>query len=234
MTLYTGADTIGGDIGLLPDGLNMYASYVDNFGGYGELVARFGNAPWKPFLLSITIFGNHARCADVENGAMRPADLPHWYDNVAISDSVSPPWVYTSASNMGAVAQAMGGRKHIRWSAHFGAGEHICGPGTCGFPQADWTQWDDHGAHGENIDRSVGNWFPPSLTPAPIPKEIQMALTAAELNGVPHVFYEDKNGDVYYTYQPQNAQTPGPDRAWVGGQQGVSVAGWKLFAKAAP
>src|SRR5215471_766933 len=84
--VFSGADTLLGDIHLLPAGLDCYGSYVDNFGGYPELVARFGKT--KAFLVSITIFGNRARCADVEPGAMVASDLPHSLDSVTIKDKL--------------------------------------------------------------------------------------------------------------------------------------------------
>lgn len=166
--LFHGADTIGGDINLLPGGLDMYASYIDNFKGWNELVAAKESS--GAFLLSITIFGGRAHCADCEPGAMSASSLPGWYDNVALFDdgfNLSQPWVYTSASNMATVNHWMGGRSFIRFSAHYGFGSHVCGPGTCGFPQADWTQWDDKGAQGQNIDRDIGRVLPVLLPPKP-------------------------------------------------------------------
>ncbi len=158
--VYQGSDALTGFIVDLPANDSVYMSYVDNFGGWDQLVARFGHT--TALLISITIFGGRARCADVEPGAMVPSDIPHWYDNVAIKEDGLLPWIYTSASNWSAVNPFIGNRKVIRWSAHYGHGPHICAPGTCGFDidghggGAQWTQWDDHGANGENLDRSVG------------------------------------------------------------------------------
>jgi hypothetical protein len=222
--LFTGADTVGGDIGLLPDGLDAYMSYVDNFGGYNELVARFGHT--TAFLVSITIFGNRARCADVEPGAMSAASFGQWLgDGRAIgNDQFGPPWGYASASNMAALINAAAGRPFIRWSAHFGFGPHICGPNTCGFPQAHWTQWDDHGAQGQNIDRSIGRVLTQPAPPPPTPTEDGM-ITAATLNGIPHVFVERTDGSVWYTFQPA-----GGGHGWEGGQPGKQIAGLRPFA----
>lgn len=232
--LFDGADTIGGDIGLLPAGLNAYMSYVDNFRGFDELVARFPA-------------GRHP---------------------------VGPPWGYTSASNMSSLIATAGARPFIKWSAHFGHGPHICGPHTCGFPQADWTQWDDHGAGGQNIDRSIGTVFPAGLggpllvsitifggraqcadmepgamsiaefphwhdtfalsgplpKPPPKPEDI-VDIAVADLNGIPHVFVTDKDGNVFYTFQPRDANGH-VGTNWEGGKAGVSPAGLRLFAPA--
>jgi hypothetical protein len=224
--IFTGADAIAGDISLLPAGLDAYMSYVDNFGGWSELVARFGKS--GAFLVSITIFGNRARCADVEPGAMHASDLPHWLDDVTVKDEFLP-WVYTSAGNMAACNAQIGARKVVRWSAHYRFGAHVCGPSTCGFPQADWTQWDDRGAHGENIDRSIGLVLPSQPKP-PTAEEI-VAIAAAELQGIPHVFVEAKDGSIWYTFQPQ-ASDPGVQRAWNGGVANKQIAGLVPFAPA--
>lgn len=130
--LYHGQDTIGGDIGLLYPGLDVYFSYVDNLRGWLELVARF----------------------------------PHANQNLGL------PWGYTSASNMQALINAAGGRQFIKESAHYGFGMHICGPNTCGYPQATWTQWADKGPNGENLDQVVG-----SLMPAPGPLLVSITVT---------------------------------------------------------
>src|SRR5262249_56233890 len=88
---------------------------------------------------------------------------------------------YASVSNMtssgGVLPQltARGiARSQVRLlSAHYGAGEHICGPGTCGLMSvdADGTQWTDQarGNGGSVIDASVlrDDFF--SGSPAPVP-----------------------------------------------------------------
>ena len=68
------------------------------------------------------------------------------------------PKVYTSASTLKAfiayaAAHGVPRSKYRIWSAHYGSGEHICGPDTCGFPQADATQWTDK-ALGRDLDQS--------------------------------------------------------------------------------
>ena len=124
--LLTGEDTIGADIPLLDGGLAFYGSYVDNFGGFDALKARFGDCPVQ-----------------------------------------GHPWVYTNAANMQAVIDAMGNRPFVRFSAHFGQGPHVCGPKTCGFPQADVTQWDDRGPHGQNVDQWIMHARPAGITAHP-------------------------------------------------------------------
>lgn len=94
---------------------------------------------------------------DVEPGDASPSTAPSW--SRKYKGSLPHPGLYASASNVAAVISAMldaGFSRHdfLIQSAHY-AGEHICGPGTCGFPQADATQYADHGLKGENTDLSV-------------------------------------------------------------------------------
>ena len=168
--VYAGEDTIGQDIGLLTPGAAMYASYVPPsiYAGWTELVAWAKVHAPHAFLLSITIAGARARCGDFEPGAMATSEFAHWYDTGALKDAGIRPWGYTSASNMQALIDAARGRPVTRWSAHYGHGAHICAPHVCGYPQADWTQWADTGAAGQNIDRSIGRMLP---APAPKPPE---------------------------------------------------------------
>lgn len=139
LTMY---DAIPEDFPNVPDNPPAIASYIDNFGGYTEAVKRWPDAHH----LSITTFGGRARAADMEAGAMRLSAFPAWYHEEAIHDE-GLPIAYTSASNLaelirGNAAAGIPRSAYLIWSAHYD-GEHICGPDTCGFPQADGTQWDD-------------------------------------------------------------------------------------------
>lgn len=179
--VFYGEDTIGQDIGLLNPGQSLYATYVppSTYAGWVALVAWAKTHAPTAFLLSITTSGARARCGDFEPGAMATAGFAHWYDNEAIHDDLSVPWGYTSASNMQALIDAAAGRKFIRFSAHYGFGYHICGPGTCGYPQADWTQCFDIGPAGQNFDRSIGRILP---QPAPTsPSGIARALLEIDI-----------------------------------------------------
>ena len=179
---YSGEDTIGQDISLLTPGQAMYASYVPPsiYAGWDQLVAwAKAHAP-HAFLLSITIAGSRARCADVEPGAMATSDFAHWYDTEAIHDAFGVPWGYTSASNMQALIDAAAGRRFVRFSAHYGR-PHICAPGTCGWPQADWTQWADAGPQSQNFDRSVGRLLPAPVKPPDTPSGTARVVISHDL-----------------------------------------------------
>ena len=218
-TVYTGADTIRGDINLLPPGLDVYMSYVDNYGGFPELVAwRDAHAPTAQ-VWSITIFGGPAMVADMEPGAMHISDFAGWYDHTA-DHGLGVPVGYTSASNMGMLISAAGGRPFIKWSAHYGFGPHICGPATCGWPQADWTQWDDKGAQGQNFDRSLGLILPGGSPPPPSsPKGSVMIAMAQNADGRLEAFSALQDGQVKHIWQTQ------PSGSW-NGKPGVTAYYW--------
>ena len=161
--------------GEFPKGAAAYAAYVDGHLGdqpnYAHVVAAFPGARH----LSIALFPGHdADVLDVENGAAGTADVPGWHAR-QVRRGIARPVVYASAYTMDAgvlpVLSAAGiARASVRlWTAHYGAGEHICGPSTCKALRtaADGTQWTSS-AMGRVLDQSLllGNFFG---TPAPAP-----------------------------------------------------------------
>jgi hypothetical protein len=167
-------DTVYND--LFPPDATAYAGYVD--GGVGDqpnytwLTKTYPHAD----VLSIAIFpSNDADCLDIEPGAADPSDAASWYER-QISRGVYRPCFYASASTMQAnlipVVRASGfPSDRIRlWSAHYGEGQHICGPATCKLTSIpmDGTQWTDN-ALGKNVDQSLllPNFFAPQPTPDP-------------------------------------------------------------------
>lgn len=116
---------------------------------------------------SITVDANApADMYDCEPGNGTPADCPRYYAG-AKANGVKVPIIYCSASWSSAVIAAMNGTadygsEWLLFSAHVGAGPHICGPSTCGFPQAHGTQWIWHG----NPPDGKGNYDESLLGPA--------------------------------------------------------------------
>jgi hypothetical protein len=95
---------------------------------------------------------------DIEPGDASPPAAPGW--SRKYKGSLPHPGLYTSASSIAAVVSAMldagfSREQFLIQSAHYTFTEHICGPGTCGFPQADATQYADKGLHGQNTDLNV-------------------------------------------------------------------------------
>lgn len=154
-----------------------FAGYVDGYVTFPWLLAnRAGHN-----LLSITInAGLNAMCLDMEAGAASIYQAPSWWRRQ--KDRGIVPVLYcaagTSSALIGEMSRAGVSRgSYLHWSAHIGRGEHICGPGTCGYPQADGTQW-TWTALGRNLDQSIlssdfsrvfGGAKPPVPTPPSLP-----------------------------------------------------------------
>lgn len=144
-----------------PPGAQAYAAYVDGSVGdqpnYAFIVDTFPDA----YHLSIALFAsNNADALDVEAGASAPSDIPAWYAT-QIQRGIQRPCVYASVSTMAdsilpTLSQANIARDTVRlWSAHYGLGEHVCGPDSCGAIsiELDGTQWTSS-ALGLNLDQS--------------------------------------------------------------------------------
>jgi hypothetical protein len=133
------------------------AGYVNgDFKNWASLVAKYGKAGL--FLLSIDVLGDvkaGAQCLDVEKGDVPITSrdtIVGWVketraNGVASKDLRYYPKVYVQESNAEIVVAMLTDAGISRdtwllWTAHYGKGEHICGPKTCGCPvQADATQW---------------------------------------------------------------------------------------------
>ena len=151
-----------------PSGGAAYAGYVDGHVGnqpnYAHIVSAFPKAQHLAITLSAS---SNADALDVEPGAAAASDIPDWY-NRQVARGVHRPVLYASASTMNSeilsvLRQAGISRADVRlWTAHYGAGEHICGPGTCGAlsVNADGTQWTSN-ARGLVLDQSLllGSFF---------------------------------------------------------------------------
>jgi hypothetical protein len=157
MTMY---DTAYND--QFPAGADAYAGYVDgslgNQPNYAYIVSAFPKAQH----LSVAVFtSDDADTLDVEPGAADPSGVPGWYERQK-QRGIQRPCVYASVSTMAGtilpvLQQANIARDQVRlWSAHYGAGEHICGPASCGLIsiEMDGTQWTSS-ALGRVLDQSL-------------------------------------------------------------------------------
>lgn len=141
--------------GQKPAALSGYtAGSWPDFPQVAALAARYGL-----LTLSIAPFASvDADCLDVESGDATIAQVDGWFTRQQ-ARGLTRPAVYTSAGNAAALIATMTANGIARadwrlWSAHYTGTAHICGPGTCGYPQADGTQWADKDA-GHNIDQSL-------------------------------------------------------------------------------
>lgn len=153
-----------------------YAAYVDGDQGnqpnFSWVTAAFPKAEH----MSITLFDNDADAADVETGAMTPAEVPAWHAR-QVARGIARPVIYASVLRMQdeilpVLTRAGISRGSTRlWTAHYGAGEHVCGPATCRLMSvsADGTQWTEFYG-GQNLDASLlvpGFFAPPAAPPLP-------------------------------------------------------------------
>jgi peptidoglycan hydrolase-like protein with peptidoglycan-binding domain len=159
----------------LPAGYDAYLGYVDGeWPTAPELKTQF---PGRS-IVSLTVLGGDAVAdgCDVESGDLTPASGARWVQR-RIGQGEWRPIVYASVLAMSGVLSALSGvgiaRADVRLlSAHYGAGQHICGPSTCKLISIamDGTQWTDTaaGVGGTQIDASVleDDFFTP---PAPVP-----------------------------------------------------------------
>ena len=185
-------DTI--ENGQFPSGAAAYAGYIDGSIGdqpnYAFIVAQFPGAQH----LSVALFAEHdADALDVEAGAAQPDDIPAWYARQR-ARGIDRPCIYASASTMeAAVIPVIRSVPFLRsavrlWTAHYGQGEHICGPGSCGRLSfdADGTQWTS-AANGLVLDQSLllDDFFgtPSPVPPAPEYAEFDMSKLAVLKQG---------------------------------------------------
>jgi Putative peptidoglycan binding domain len=143
-------------------GAAAYAAYIDGAIGsqpnYAYIVATFPQARH----LSIALFAaDDADCLDVEPGAASPSGVLGWVQRQH-ARGIARPCIYASVALMRdeiipLIAPGAAAGWDLRlWTAHYGQGEHVCGPGTCGeLPaDADGTQWTDN-AMGRVLDQSL-------------------------------------------------------------------------------
>lgn len=177
-----------------PAGAAAYAAYVDGGIGNQPNYAYIVNAFPKAEHLSIALFASdNADALDVEPGAAAPSDIPAWYAR-QVARGIQRPVIYASVSTMNDVILALLSQSGIArartrlWSAHYGLGQHICGPTTCRAlsVNADGTQWTSN-ALGLVLDQSllVGNFFTTTTT-NPTPAEVE--LQSGQLNNGHGVF----------------------------------------------
>lgn len=141
--------------------VEAFAAYVD--GGIGDQPNAAKVAAAHPGARHLSIALSAARdadCLDVENGAASPADVAGWLTRQRQRGIVRP-CLYASVSVMRdsilPLGRALGPSVRF-WTAHYGQGEHICGPHSCGeLPvDADGTQWTDaYHAPGGVVDMSL-------------------------------------------------------------------------------
>jgi hypothetical protein len=150
----------------LSAGAYAIAGYVNgSFQNWPAIVAKYGKS--GKYLLSIDTQGNAsagAQCLDIERFDATIGQAAAWVKATAAAGKAARdlrwyPKVYTSASNAAALVKALSDAgikrdEYMLWSAHYTGTAHICGPKSCGYPQADATQWTST-FHGASLDASL-------------------------------------------------------------------------------
>jgi hypothetical protein len=160
------------DISQIPASAQAVAGYTDgDWPTYGSLVEQFPKA--DHLSIAVNPAGN-GDALDVEPGDAPPESAVAWYA-AQRARGLARPCLYASADTMEEFAvpvieAALIPRTAVRlWTAHYGAGEHICGPKSCGALSidADGTQWCND-ALGRPLDQSslLGDFF---TVPTPVP-----------------------------------------------------------------
>jgi hypothetical protein len=172
-------------------------------------------------IVSITLSAHHtARCLDIEQGGALDGQAPGWLRTFA-DRTYGPPWLYRSQSGLPALVDTMaaagvGRDEYLIWSAHYGAGLHVCGPRTCGSSvQADGTQYMSHADYDVSI--MGDHCFPP---PIPTREDAMSIAVATRTDGRLEVFVEASSGEVFHAWQETTAG------AWHGAQTGKRMAEW--------
>jgi hypothetical protein len=224
------------NVGTLPPGADAYAGYVQGaFQTFPELQQLFGAS--GAHLLSIAVFASgDADCLDIESGDATVAQAPGWVKR-QLARGAQRPCLYTSVSNMDALVTTLGGagipRAEVRlWSAHYGQGKHICGPGNCGLTHTacDGTQWTD-AALGRSLDESIllNDFFSLSAATLLIVEESMLLKTGAGAltpvaipNGATHVrLLAQDTATVGVAFH--NHGTTTLNLSWVAGSQRLAV-----------
>lgn len=148
----------------LPAGAPAYAGYVNGlYANIDAVRARFPDA--EVVTIAVNTSGK-AMYLDVEPGDASPADVPGFIKAGGIG-------FYCSASQLQACIDALK-KAGIdpatvrKWSAHW-IGRHICGPTTCGYPQADGTQYVSTAGWDESAVEAPAFFTAPAAPPPPPP-----------------------------------------------------------------
>lgn len=154
-SVITGQDSVVGSY--VQRGLAAYGAYYD--GPYPDIQAMVNWVGPSPVIVGISPYGsNGARCIDIEPGDAVPQDAPPFFHNsnhTGGQKASGKPIVYCTASDAQLVLDYMADAGIARgdwylWSAHW-IGYHICSPDSCGFPEADGTQYASNNAFDSNV-----------------------------------------------------------------------------------
>lgn len=174
------------DPDLLPAGYDAYAGYLNGrYPDFNAIKAKFPLAR----VLSIDVLATNpaANALDVEPGDATNAAAVAWV-KAKIAAKADLIVIYTSVSNVNALVEALTNAGIPRtayklWSAHYGAGAHLCGPATCRLCDfaVDGTQFTSS-ALGASLDESL---IDASFFGTPLPVSVTEPTLAVGANDAP-------------------------------------------------
>jgi peptidoglycan hydrolase-like protein with peptidoglycan-binding domain len=131
------------DVYLMPEHAYAYAGYLDGY--YANFAEVKAAHPDAHLMGIVTRAGDDGDALDVEPGDATIWQAPDWVKRQH-ARGIARPIVYASAANAQGILETLTaagiGRPSYRlWLAHYGAGQHTCGPASCGYPWADGTQF---------------------------------------------------------------------------------------------
>lgn len=143
----------------IPRDAKAAAYYVD--GRYENEAEVKAQAP-KARYTSIAVFASGvADCLDIEPGNATVAEAAGWYRKMRELRPKRKPIFYIAAAAADELVSALRNSgiardKYILWTAHYGAGKHFCGEGSCPYARSagkvDSTQFT---TNNETLDESV-------------------------------------------------------------------------------
>lgn len=206
----------------LPVGMDAYAGYDNGrWADFPAIAAAHPGAHLLDFSVFLTDLGTGG---DDETGDMTDAQMVGWLRE-RLAAGVWRPVGYKSVSGIPALAAAWAAagiprRKYRLLAAHYGAGQHICGPATCGCPvQCDGAQWIDHGGWDESLlavdffapaEPHATAPIPPASEPistSPPPAVPSVSTDGGEVN-MPRVFQHAVGAGGYLILWPDGTYTP--------------------------
>jgi putative peptidoglycan binding protein len=207
------AETLAGQdsihVGDLTPGLAVYAGYAYGFyDNWAQLVSRFGASAQLVSISPVVESATWVMCLDIEPGNAGPADADA-FQALPYHGGASKPIYYCSAGDLHLVISALAAAGYERgdywlWSAHW-IGYHICGPATCGYPQADATQYSDSLVPGDDSDV----WNAAVFAPPPPDQHPVLQLTTPNMvdpvDGVDAVHNLQSRLNVWHALAGSNA-----------------------------
>jgi hypothetical protein len=183
MTTFVMYDDVS--VPLIPANATVIGVYIDGrFKNDSEIRTKFPHAALVTIAVSAK---DDADCLDVEAGDATIAEVYGWLTR-QLKRGVVRPVIYTSVSNVDRLMLTMNANKFQRsqyrlWSAHYGAGVHVCGPATCKLTKTacDWTQFTNQANHSSLDESDLGADAPVFTAPRPTPAPAKPAAPAVTL-----------------------------------------------------